>query len=101
MFESGALAWLVEEVRAQPVKFTSADDDAHTRDGLGDDSWWWQQLTNYYGRARVLGLETPLGRQALAKFVATAVALLDSVIRCHGPLPTPGHPSGEIEWPPE
>ena len=35
----------------------------------------WQQLTNYFGRAQLLGLDTQAGRQALAKFVATGCGL--------------------------
>ncbi len=98
-FRSHALAWLVEELRAQAVKFEQIDDDMHTREGLESDAWWWQQLTNYYGRARVLGLDTPVGRQAIAKFVATSVALLESTVRCYGALPAPGRASGDIaDW---
>ena len=92
---SQAFEWLVEERAYQVRKFGTSLDDEHTRDGLGEDGWWWRQLVNYYHRARVLGCETPVGRQALAKFVATACGLLESVIRVHGPLPPAGVPSGE------
>lgn len=88
--------WLIRERRYQVKKFGIATDDAHTGEGLADDSWWWRQLTTYFHRSRVLGVDGPVGRQALAKFVATACALLESVIRVHGPLPPPGVPSGEI-----
>ena len=87
--------WLVGERQYQVTKFGTAADDAHTAEGLDGDSWWWHQLTTYFHRSRVLGLETPLGRQALAKFVATGCGLLESVVRMHGPLPAPGVPSGE------
>jgi hypothetical protein len=93
---SETFAWLVAERRYQTKKFGTELDDQHTADGLGLDGWWWQQLTNYYHRASVLGLETPVGRQAIAKFTATACGLLESVIRLHGHLPAPGVPSGEV-----
>ncbi len=96
------LAWLGQELEAQPAKFERRDDDAHTRGGLGADSWWWQQLTNYFGRAGTLGLDTLGGRQALAKFTATAVAMLESTVRSYGSLPEPGRTSGDIvDWHPE
>lgn len=92
---SHAFEWLIEERAYQVRKFGVELDDQHTREGLGEDGWWWRQLTSYFHRARVLTCETPVGRQGLAKFVATACGLLESVIRVHGPLPPPGVPSGE------
>lgn len=88
-------SWLRGERAYQVVKFGPDQDDRHTREGLGYDGWWWRQLTNYYHRALVLGLETPVGRQALAKFVATACGLLESAVRQYGTLPPPGVPSGQ------
>lgn len=88
-------AWLRGERAYQLGKFGIESDDKHTRIGLGEESWWWRQLTNYYHRASVLGLNTPVGRQALAKFVATACGLLESAVRLYGPLPRPGVPSGD------
>ncbi|HEX9991904.1 MAG TPA: DUF4406 domain-containing protein [Acidimicrobiales bacterium] len=93
---AAALRWLVGERAYQVRKFGTATDDAHTAEGLGDDGWWWRQLTTYFHRARVLTLANPLGRQALAKFTATAVGLLESVVRVHGELPPPGVPSGDV-----
>lgn len=88
--------WLTHERRYQVTKFGLARDDAHTKQGVGDGSWWRQQLFNYLHRAHVLGLDNPLGRQAVAKFTATACGLLESVIRVEGDLPAPGVPSGEL-----
>jgi hypothetical protein len=88
-------SWLRGERDYQVAKFGIDLDDEHTTEGLGEDGWWWQQLMNYFHRSRVLGLETPVGRQALAKFVATACGLLESTVRVYGPLPLPGGPSGE------
>ncbi|HWL37301.1 MAG TPA: hypothetical protein VNQ77_14050 [Frankiaceae bacterium] len=91
-------SWLIRERNYQLRKFGVAQDDEHTRaDGVRQDGWWWRQLLNYFHRAGVLGLDTPNGRQALAKFTATACGLTESVIRVHGPLPEPGHPSGHVE----
>lgn len=87
--------WLANERRYQVKKFGTDLDDEHTREGLSDDGWWWRQLTNYYHRARILSLDSPLGRQAIAKFTATACGLVESVVRVHGSLPPPGVPSGE------
>lgn len=91
-----AFAWLVAERRYQLDKFGVELDDEHTRQGLHQDGWWWRQLTNYFGRAHVLNLANPSGRQALAKFTATACGLLESAIRVYGELPEPGVPSGEL-----
>lgn len=91
-----AFNWLSAERFYQTEKFGTAQDDQHTLDGLGDDSWWWQQLTNYFHRSRVLGLDSPLGRQAIAKFAATACGLLESVIRVHGAPPPAGVASGTV-----
>ncbi len=88
--------WLARERSYQVAKFGLEADDAHTRAGVGADSWWDQQLTNYLGRFRLLGLEMPVGRQALAKFTATAVGLFESSVRVFGPPPAPGVSSGEI-----
>ena len=91
-------SWLIRERNYQLHKFGVAQDDDHTRgDGLSQDGWWWRQLLNYYHRASVLGLDAANGRQALAKFTATACGLTESVIRVYGPLPEPGHPSGHVE----
>ncbi len=91
-----AFDWLVGERAYQARKFGTEQDDEHTLEGLDENGWWWRQLTSYFHRSRVLTLETLVGRQALAKFVATGCGLLESAIRLHGPLPAPGVPSGEV-----
>jgi hypothetical protein len=94
---AAAFSWLLQERSYQVKKFGTELDDKHTRAGVvGEDTWWWQQLMNYWHRTGVLGLDTPVGRQAIAKFVATGCGLLESVIRVHGDLPEPGVSSGEI-----
>jgi len=66
-----------------------------TAEGLAEGTWWDERLGRYYHEAERLGLESETGRQALAKFVATACALLESVVRVHGWLPEPGVRLGE------
>jgi hypothetical protein len=88
--------WLGKERAYQVEKFGLEQDDLHIQEGLVVDGWWWQQLTNYFGRAQTLSLETPCGRQAAAKLTATMVGMLEAVVRVYGELPEPGVPSGEI-----
>lgn len=91
-------SWLIRERNYQLGKFGVEQDDTHTRvDGLSQTGWWWRQLLNYYHRASVLGLDTVNGRQALAKFTATACGLTESAVRVYGALPDPGYPSGHVE----
>lgn len=53
-------------------------------------------VEQYMHRALILGLENPLGRQALAKACRTLIAFTESTVRRHGPIPPPGVPSGEL-----
>lgn len=53
----------------------------------------------YLKRAEILGLNTTLGRQQLAKAMSTLFGYCEGAVLCHGPLPAPGVSSGEIiEW---
>lgn len=93
---SNALRWVTEERAGHAgAKWPAEHQDAITRGE--NDIPWRRWLLQYLDRALLLGLDTPNGKQALGKFVVTAVAMLESVERVHGPLPAPGHPSGEIE----
>lgn len=56
-----------------------------------------QRCFEYLHRATLLGLANPAGRQALAKFASTAVALTAGVVDSYGELPKPGVPSGQID----
>jgi hypothetical protein len=86
--------WLAKERAYTLDKFGIDEDNEHTP--LREWSEWWEkQFENYLFRAQVLGLDTPGGRQAAAKFVATAVGFLETVVRLYGPLPEPGVTSGE------
>lgn len=66
--------------------------------GLGDN--WMGFITNYLKRAELLRLDTPAGRQALAKMAVTIMHCLEQAIEVHGPLPRPGVPSGDIDMVP-
>lgn len=93
------LAWLGVEQDYADRKFgdQKADHDAWMAEGgIGEDSEWWRQVTQYVSRARLFGLETPQGRQALAKFMATTLGLVECAVRNHGDLPEPGWTSGEV-----
>lgn len=85
--------WLRKERQYTIQKFGLDADDEHTNIYVGD--WWEQQLNNYLYRARVLGIDSINGRQALAKFVATGVGMLEACVRKYGPLPIPGVTSGD------
>jgi len=89
--QSQTFDWLIEERRYQVDRFGSAEDDQHLRDGgLDADGWWAAQLQTYLERARAGELEGPAARIELAKFVATAVALMESTVRVHGTIPRSG-----------
>lgn len=91
-----AFKWLQDERAYQIGKFGIELDDQHTTEGIGKDSWWQNQIGMYMHRANLLTLDNPLGRQALAKAVATACGMLESAIRTYGDLPAPGVSSGNV-----
>ena len=85
--QSMAFEWLVSEREYQTEKFGSDDDDRHLREtGLSSNGWWIRQLDRYLDQARDR-LDKPDGRQSLAKFTATAVGLLEAVVRVYGEIP--------------
>lgn len=53
-------------------------------------------VEQYMSRALVLGLNNPLGRQALAKALRTLMARTESTVRTQGRLPAGGLPSGQV-----
>lgn len=97
-------SWIAEERRGHAdVKYgkgTEADDLVEKQfleEGLGDSAL--NFIGNYLKRAQLLGVDTPLGKQALGKAIVTCTAYLERAIIHHGPMPKPGLPSGEIqEW---
>jgi hypothetical protein len=98
------MRWLERErFEYQPKKFDysrEGEDQTELRNWLTvaqsgiEDTYWDRQLANYYHRAHLLNLETPNGRQALAKFAATAIAMLEATVEVYGELPEPGVSSG-------
>lgn len=96
------LEWLSRESEYASAKYDDSrpDHDAFMKtQGVGPESWWRDQLLQYVHRAHVLGLDNENGRQQLAKALATATGMVESMIRVYGLPSEPGHPSGEIvKW---
>lgn len=87
----GAIDWIeCEHAVYEGPKWKEERDDAKTPEQ------WSARVDNYLKRAEVLGLDTDVGRQAVAKAATTAVAYLESVFRVYGSVPSPGFTSGEI-----
>jgi hypothetical protein len=85
-----ALDWIAaEHAIYEGNKFDRDLDDEKTPDD------WYKRIDNYLKRAEVLGLDNPLGRQAVAKAATTAVAYLESMFRRFDSVPSPGFTSGE------
>jgi hypothetical protein len=94
--QSQTFEWLIAERRFQVRQFGSEHDDRHLREGgLDPAAWWSTQLARYLERVRAGDLSDVATRIELAKFAATAVALLESAIRVHGPIPRPKKPEPE------
>jgi hypothetical protein len=91
--------WVRQERQYADTKFDdqrALHDDEMRRHGVSDDGFWLRQIMQYVARAQVLGLDNPLGRQAMAKAYMTLGGCLESMVRVYGRLPAPGVPSGEI-----
>ncbi len=87
-----AMTWLrIEQQVYQGKKFEELD---QTHDNLL--AWFEERINMYLNRAITLGLDNPLGRQAAAKATATAVGMLQNIIRVANWIPQPGFPSGEL-----
>lgn len=108
LYRNYVLDWLKDEAQYQANKFGDgnfAENDIKRTPQFGyqrknfdtpyEDTYWYNQLNQYLHRAYVLGVDTPVGRQALAKFAATALGLVESAVRVYGELPEPGVTSGE------
>ena len=67
--------------------------------GVSEGSDWMSFIGNYIKRAQLLGLSTAVGRQAFGKAIVTMMHALETAIDLYGPMPEPGHTSGElVEW---
>ena len=95
-------AWFEGESEYQAKKFGSQrhiHDKYMETEGVAADGLWHHDINAYLHRANILGLRNPSGRQALAKAAMVVIAAVESAERVYGPLPEPGHTSGEIvEW---
>lgn len=58
--------------------------------------WYLDYVRQYMHRASLVGLNTATGRQLLGKAVVTALHALETAVEVYGPMPEPGHPSGEV-----
>ena len=94
--------WFAGEATYQQNKFGSErthHDNLMRTEGVKAGGLWHHDINAYLHRATVLGLDNPGGRQALAKAAMVVIAAVESSVRVYGPLPEPGHTSGEIvEW---
>jgi hypothetical protein len=92
--------WLDDELRNYVYeKFDLKQDAEHihqfTNSEIGEDTWWDIQLHQYLDRAKLIGLDNVNGRQALGKYVATAIGMLVAAVDKYGELPHAGVPSGQ------
>lgn len=91
--------WLNKELLYARGKWSIDAHDALTA-GFDPDHWmdsvWVRDINMYLHRAGVLGLDNPLGRQALGKALTTVFMCVESVQRHYGPLPSPGVSSGAL-----
>lgn len=97
-------SWLAAERSYGNAKWGEGDNRATAVAHMAGDptgEWWRDYVAAYLHRAGVLGLDTPLGRQAWGKAIVTAIHALETALEVHGgELPEPGHPSGEVRpWP--
>lgn len=98
--------WIhVERTQYADVKYTPGESAYLDRlqdikdNGIGPASTEMVFLTNYLKRAELLGIDNLAGRQAFGKFVVTATAMLERIVLAYGPMPDPGHTTGEVyEW---
>lgn len=91
LYWQAAMDWVkIEHQIYEGNKFTITDDDEKTPGA------WTEAVIKYHDRARLFGLDTPPGRQAVGKAAAAGVGFLETVIRVYGSVPVPGFPSGEL-----
>lgn len=93
--------WINDELVGHADAKWDGDDLNHTTmdDGVAD--WWQGFVMQYLHRARVLGVTSPLGRQALQKALVTMFEYCVTAEVAIGPPPTAGLPSGALVREPE
>lgn len=108
------LRWMLAEWNTYSnAKFNLVDVPAEQRDDHDrsmrehgftsqvDDAFWFRQVTQYFKRAELFGVDTPQGRQAMMKGLMTLFDCCACMVRVHGDPPAPGVSSGDIrEWEP-
>lgn len=108
------LRWMLAEWTAYSnQKFNLVDVPAEQRDDHDasmrehgftsqvEDAFWFRQVTQYFKRAELQGVDSLQGRQALMKGLMTLFDCCACMVRVHGLPPAPGVPTGEIaEWTP-
>jgi hypothetical protein len=94
------LSWLRQELAYVDEKFPPSIRVVHNseleKEGVSFNSYWFQQVYQYVKRAEILGLDNPLGRQAIAKALSTMFGLVEGVVATYGELPPPGVSSGNL-----
>lgn len=89
------IAWVDAETLYQNAKRPDrAGNDASMQGGVKDNDYY-NDMMMYVHRAHILGLDNPLGRQALAKGMMVYTEWVDATIRVFGDLPPGGVASGE------
>lgn len=84
----------------QDGKFKDGTIGGELRDTLIENANWTDLLAfvaNYTKRAEMFGLDTEQGRQALGKVLTSATNILEKACEQYGPMPDPGHSSGEVQ----
>jgi hypothetical protein len=84
----------------QGGKFQDGTPGGDLRDEIIKGGEWTRTLTfvmNYVKRAELMGLDSEQGRQALGKAITSATNILEKAVEFYGPMPDPGHSSGEVQ----
>lgn len=87
------IQWERDEHNYADSKVTQNEEEDDQRT-IREPEYWEDQIGMYVHRSCVLGLDTPAGRQAAFKALATALSFAESVVRVYGAVPEPGVPSG-------
>lgn len=95
--ERHSLDWLRKERKLYAdVKYPMSTVEANGGNLTQEDIDFVMQ---YLKRAQLQGLNTPQGRQNLGKAASTLYHFMQGAVICHGPMPEPGYPSGElVSW---
>lgn len=100
MFRTSAAAdvhdWLVGEQAYVQSKWGVERPEIDAELAADGGTRFRRDVEMYLHRAQVLGLDNPLGRQALLKGLSTLTEFCISVRLVYGELPAPGVPSGEL-----